>query len=146
MFLSWILLVSLKAVGVLQNHKNKDKRASQVALVVKNLFANAGNTRDASLTPGSRRFPGGGNGYLLQYSCLEESHRQRSLAGYSPWHRVALGMTELLGTHTRSMLLLIIIILLISVTLLPCSKAMIPAPAFLSPDPKLFIHHFTSFL
>jgi len=67
---------------VLQNHKNKDKQGlSQVALVVKNLFANAGNTRDASLTPGSRRFPGGRTGYLLQYSCLEESHGQRSLAG-----------------------------------------------------------------
>ena len=117
-----------------------------MALVVENLFANAGNTRDASLTPGSRRFPGGRNGYLLQYSCLEESHGQRSLAGYSPWHRVPLDMTKLLGTHTCCMLLLTIIILLISVTLLPCSKAVIPAPAFLSPDPKLFLHHFTSFL
>ena len=29
--------------------------------------------------------PGGGNGNPLQYSCLEKSHGQRSLAGYSPW-------------------------------------------------------------
>ena len=37
------------------------------------------------LIPGSRRFPGEGNGYPLQYSCLGKSHGQRSLAGYSPW-------------------------------------------------------------
>ena len=28
---------------------------------------------------------GEGNGNPLQYSCLENSHEQRSLAGYSPW-------------------------------------------------------------
>ena len=36
----------------------------------KNPPANAG---DASLIPGSGRFPGGGNGNPLQYSCLENS-------------------------------------------------------------------------
>ena len=35
--------------------------------VVKNLPANAGDT---SLIPGSRSTPGGGNGNILQYSCL----------------------------------------------------------------------------
>ena len=39
--------------------------------VVKNLPANAGDTRDAGLIPGSGRSPGGGNGNLLQYFCLE---------------------------------------------------------------------------
>ena len=39
--------------------------------VVKNLPANAGDIRDASLIPGLGRFPGGGNGNQLQYSCLE---------------------------------------------------------------------------
>ena len=43
--------------------------------------ANAG---DAGLIPGSGRSPGVGNGNLLQYSYLRESHGQRSLAGYSP--------------------------------------------------------------
>ena len=33
--------------------------------VVKNLPANVGNTRDAGLTPGSGRSPGGGNGNPL---------------------------------------------------------------------------------
>ena len=31
--------------------------------------------------------PGEGNGYSLQYSCLENSIDRRSLAGYSPWHQ-----------------------------------------------------------
>ena len=45
--------------------------ASQVALVVKNPPANAGDRRDTGLIPGSGRSPGGGNDNLLQYSCLE---------------------------------------------------------------------------
>ena len=45
--------------------------ASQVALVVKNPPANAGDVRDAGLIPGLGRSPGGRNGNLLQYSCLE---------------------------------------------------------------------------
>ena len=44
---------------------------SQVAPVVKNLPANAGDVRDAGSVPGSERFPGGGHGNPLQYSCLE---------------------------------------------------------------------------
>ena len=46
-------------------------RASQVALVVKNLFANAGDRRDLDSTPGLGISPGGGHGNLLQHSCLE---------------------------------------------------------------------------
>ena len=42
--------------------------ASQVALVVKNPSANAGDIRDVGLFPGSGRSPGGGDGYPLQYS------------------------------------------------------------------------------
>ena len=45
--------------------------ASQVALVIKKLPANAGATKDAGLIPGSGRSPGEGNGNPLQYSCLE---------------------------------------------------------------------------
>ena len=46
-------------------------RASQVALVVKNPPANAGDIKDAGLIPGLGRSPGEGNGNTLQYSCLE---------------------------------------------------------------------------
>ena len=47
---------------------------SQVALVVKNSPANAGDVRDTGSIPifhGSGKSPGGGNGNPLQYSCLE---------------------------------------------------------------------------
>ena len=45
--------------------------ASRVALVGKNLTANAGDTRDMGWIPGLGRSPGKGNGNSLQYSCLE---------------------------------------------------------------------------
>ena len=47
------------------------KRASQRALVVKNLPANAGDIRDTGLIPGLGRSPEGGHGNPLQYSYLE---------------------------------------------------------------------------
>ena len=40
---------------------------------------------DLGLFPGLGRSPGGGHGNPLQYSCLENSHGQRSLVGYSLW-------------------------------------------------------------
>ena len=40
---------------------------------VKNVPTDLGGTRDTGLIPGSGRFSGGGNGNLLQYSCLENS-------------------------------------------------------------------------
>ena len=39
--------------------------------MVKNLPANAGDSRDLGSICGSGRSPGGGNGNPLQYSCLE---------------------------------------------------------------------------
>ena len=47
------------------------KWASQVALGVKNLPANAGVIRDAGSVPGSGKSPGGGHGNPLQYPYLE---------------------------------------------------------------------------
>ena len=49
------------------------QRATQLALAVKNLPANAGDSRDASLIPGWGRSPGEGNGNPPQYPCLENS-------------------------------------------------------------------------
>ena len=40
---------------------------------MKNLPANAGDSRDMDLVPGSGRSPGKGNGNPLQYSCPEKS-------------------------------------------------------------------------
>jgi len=54
--------------------------ASQVALVVKNLSSNAGDVRDSGLIPGSGKSPRGDHSNPLQYSCLENPHRQRSLS------------------------------------------------------------------
>ena len=39
--------------------------------MVKNLPANARDAGDSDSIPGLGRFPGGGNGNPLQYSCLE---------------------------------------------------------------------------
>ena len=50
------------------------------------------NARDLSSILG--RSSGEGKGNLLQYSCLENPHRQRSLAGYSPWDHKEVDMTE----------------------------------------------------
>ena len=53
--------------------KNLQRRlkASMVALVVKNPPAKAGDVRDTASISESERSPGGGNGKLLQCSCLE---------------------------------------------------------------------------
>ena len=45
--------------------------SAQVALVVKILSASVGDIRNRGLIRGSERSPGGGDGNLLQYSCLE---------------------------------------------------------------------------
>ena len=45
--------------------------AFQLALVDKNSSVNVGDIRDAGLIPGLGRFPEGGHGNPLQYSCLE---------------------------------------------------------------------------
>ena len=65
--------------------------ASQVALVVKNLPANAGDIRDLGSTPGSGRSPGGEHGNPLQYSCLENPMDRG--AWWAIVHRVAQSRT-----------------------------------------------------
>ena len=59
-----------------------------MVLVLNNLPANAGNTRDVGSIPGLGRTRGGGHGNPLQCSCQENPHGQRSLEGYSPWARL----------------------------------------------------------
>ena len=51
------------------------------------------NVGDLGSVPELCRFPGGGHGNPLQYSCLEYPHGQRSLVGYHPWGRNELEMT-----------------------------------------------------
>ena len=85
--------------------------ASQVALVVKNTPANAGDLRDAVLIPGSARSPRAGppTPVLLP----GESHGQRSLVGYSLQGHNKLHTTEWLSMHvsTWSRVLALVILL-----------------------------------
>ena len=53
---------------------------------------------DLGSVPRLGRSPGGGHGNPLQYSCLENPCGLMSLAGYSPWGRRALDLTERLNT------------------------------------------------
>ena len=80
------------------NNPKPTKRASQV----KNLPANAGDARDASSIPRSGKSPGVGNGTVLQYPCLEKSHRKRSLVGYSPRGLKESDKTEQACMHTHT--------------------------------------------
>ena len=57
--------------------------APKVALVVKNLPADAGDVRDVGAVPGSEKSPGGGYGNPLRYSCLKNPMDKRSLEFYS---------------------------------------------------------------
>ena len=43
------------------------------------------NVGDLGSIPGMGRSPGERHGHPLQYSCLENFHGQRTLAGFSPW-------------------------------------------------------------
>ena len=49
-----------------------------MALMEKNLPANAGDIRNAGFIPGSERFPGEGHGNPLQYSCLKNPMDRRA--------------------------------------------------------------------
>ena len=72
-----------------------------MALVVReNLPANVGDARDTGSIPGLEWSPGKGNGYPLQYSCLENP-----TAGCSPWGCKELNTTKWLSTATLDQLL-----------------------------------------
>ena len=62
--------------------------------MVKNLTANAGDTRDAVSVPRLGRCPGKGNGNPLQYSCLENPMDRGAWWGYTPWGHKDSDMTE----------------------------------------------------
>ena len=68
--------------------------ASQVAPVVKNPPANAGDIRDVGSIPGSGRFPWRRAWQPTPVFLPEESHGQRSLVGYSLWHLKESDTTE----------------------------------------------------
>ena len=64
-----------------------------MALVVKNLLANARDIRDPGSIPGFGRSPGGGHGNPLQYSCLENPTDRG--AWHATVHGIARSQTSL---------------------------------------------------
>ena len=84
--------------------------ASQVVLVIKNLPANAGDTRDMGSISELGKFSGEGSGQpgkilwrrkwpVTPVFLLGKSHGQRNLVGYSPWVCKESDMTEQLSTQ-----------------------------------------------
>ena len=63
-----------------------------MVLVIKDMPANAGDTRDTGSTSRLRRSPGGGHGNPLQYSCLINSMDRG--ARLVTVHRVTKGQTQ----------------------------------------------------
>ena len=76
-------------------------RASLVAQMVGK--ESACSVGDLGSFSGLGRSPGGRHGSLHQYSCLENPHGQRSLAGYSPWGCQELDTTDQLSTAQKAM-------------------------------------------
>ena len=76
------------------------KGAFQVALVVKNPPANAGELRDMGSTPESWRSPEGGQGNPLQCSCLENPMDRG--AWWATVHGVAKSQTQLKQLSTTA--------------------------------------------
>ena len=79
-------------------------RASQLALMLKNPPASAGDARDTGSIPGLGRSPGGGNGNPLLYSCLGNPMDRG--AWWAIVHGVAKSQTwvKQLSTHARMQL------------------------------------------
>ena len=63
----------------------RDTGHSQVAPVVANTPAKAGDIRDVGSVPGSGRSPGGGHSNPLQYFCLEHPVNRRAWRAIVHW-------------------------------------------------------------
>ena len=70
-------------------------------LVLKNLAANARDTRDKGLIPGWERSPGGGNGNPLQFSCLENPMDRGT--SWATVHGITKSQTRLSNFHFNSL-------------------------------------------
>ena len=104
----WSKLPSLMCIALMKSTEDlnrikclgkRELRASLVAQLIKNTPA---NVRDTGPIPGSGRSPIVGNGNTFQYSCLENFHGQRSLAGYSPRRHKESDTTECLRARVRT--------------------------------------------
>ena len=75
---------------------------SQVALMVKNPPANAGNAGETGSIPGLERFPWRRAWQPTPVFFAGESHGKRSLVGCSPWGHEQSDTTERAHAHTRA--------------------------------------------
>ena len=76
---------NLNFIDYSKDNINKTWTNLNVALVVKNLPASAGDVRNGGSVPELWRSPGGGHGKPLQYSCWRiPLAGRKSLVGYSP--------------------------------------------------------------
>ena len=90
--------------------------------MVKNPPANTGDVREAGLTPGSGRSPGGGHGNPLQYSCLQNPMDRE--AWQATVHRVEKSWTQLkqLSTHACGYIYIYSIVYIIHYTYTPIKR------------------------
>ena len=93
-----ILFFSL--TGIYHTRHGCISGASQVALLVKNRPANAGDIRNSDSIPGLGRSPGGGHSNPLQYSCLENPLDRG--AWWATVHGVAKRQTWVKGLSTHT--------------------------------------------
>ena len=90
----WVNFSKWCEVGVeVQIFPNNHPVGFPVVQLVKNLPANAGDTRDTGSILGWGIPPGVGNGNPFQYSCLENT-RAEEPGSYSLWGHKELGTTE----------------------------------------------------
>ena len=95
----WTVAGNVCGNQVFSSHVTKSLRKFSFPgeLVVKNLPANVGNTKDVGLILWSGRSPRGGHGNPLQYSCLENPMYRGGWQAIA--HGVAKNQTHL-NTHT----------------------------------------------
>ena len=78
---------------------NSPLQYSWAYLVAQTVKKSTYSMGDLGSIPGLRTYPGGGHGKPLLYSCLENPHEQRKLAGYRPCGYKESDMTERLSTQ-----------------------------------------------
>ena len=103
-FVSEIYLDLNAKKSIYSKVKGLGKKSSHLFIKVIDvfLFGLPCNVGDLVLIPGVGRYPGGGHGNPLQFSCLENPHGQRSLEGYSLLGRKESDTTERLTQRRDS--------------------------------------------
>ena len=84
----WLRHFFRQVSEILSTSVNRNDDHNTGDLVVKNVSAYAGDTRDTGSVPGLARSSGGGNGNPLQYSCLENPMDRGA------WRATAHGVTK----------------------------------------------------